>query len=90
VTAGVVTTTPVAGRGLVCSVRLAGQGLYREAGLQALAALATSAVLVQTVTAERLADVIDVARQLSEQTLDVTEPRLHAEKAASALTNGVC
>ena len=82
VAAGVVTTTAVAGRGLIHSVRLAAQGQYGEAGLQALAALATPAVLAQTATAELLGDVIDTARELSGQTLDTAQPTLNAEKAA--------
>ncbi len=65
VAAGVVTTTAVAGRGLIHSVRLAAQGQYGAAGLQALAALATPAVLAQTATAELLVDVIEAARELS-------------------------
>ena len=43
VAAGVVTTTAVAGRGLVHSVRLAAQVQYGAAGLQALVALAMPA-----------------------------------------------
>jgi hypothetical protein len=82
VAAGLVTTTAVAGRGLVHSVRLAAQGQYGAAGLQALAALATPAVLAQTATAELLVDVVDAARELSGQTLYAAQPMLNAEKAA--------
>jgi hypothetical protein len=80
--AGLVTTTAVAGRGLVRSVRLVAQGQYGEAGFQALAALATPAVLAQTATAELFVDVIDAARELSGPTLDAGQPTLHADKAA--------
>jgi hypothetical protein len=82
VAAGVLTTTAVAGRGLVHSVRLAAQGQYGAAGLQALAALATPAVLAQTATAELIVDVIDTARELSGQTLDAAQPTLNTDKAA--------
>jgi hypothetical protein len=61
---------------------LAAQGQYSEAGLQALAALATPAVLAQTATAELFVDVIDAARELSGQTLDAGQSMLHADKAA--------
>ena len=74
VAAGLVTTTAVAGRCLVRSVRLAAHGQYGEAGLQALAALATPAVLAQAATAELLVDVIDAARELSGQTVDAAQP----------------
>jgi hypothetical protein len=77
-----VTTTAVAGRGLVRSVRLAVQGQYGEAGLQALAALATPAMLAQTAAAELLVDVIDTARELSGQTVETAQPTLHRDKAA--------
>jgi hypothetical protein len=80
--AGVVTTTAVAGRGLVRSVRLVAQGQYGEAGLQALAALATPAALAQTAAAELFVDVIDAARELSGPTLDAGQPKLHVDKAA--------
>jgi hypothetical protein len=80
--AGLVTTTAVAGRGLVRSVRQAAQGQYGEAGLQALAELATPAVLAQTAAAELFVDVIDAARELSGQTLDGGQPTLHVDKAA--------
>jgi hypothetical protein len=82
VAAGLVTTTAVAGRGLVHSVRLAAQGQYGAAGLQALAALATPAVLAQTATAELLVDVVDAARELSGQTRYAAQPALNAEKVA--------
>jgi len=82
VAAGVVTTTAVAGRGLVHSVRLAAQGQYGAAGLQALAALATPAVLAQTATAELLVDVINTAHELSGQTLDAAQPMPNVENAA--------
>ncbi len=82
VAAGVVTTTAVAGRGLVHSVRLAAQGQYSAAGLQALAALATPAVLAQTATTELLGDGIDAARELSGQTLDAAQSTLNPDKAA--------
>ena len=80
--AGLVTTTAVAGRGLVRSVRLAAQGHYGQAGLQALAALATPAVLAQTAAADLFVDVIDAARELSGPTLVAGQPTLHANKAA--------
>jgi hypothetical protein len=51
VAVSLVTTTAVAGRGLVHSVRLAAHGQSGAAGLQALAALATPAVLAQIATA---------------------------------------
>jgi hypothetical protein len=79
---GLVTTTAVAGRGLVHSLQPASQGHYEEAGLQVLAALATPAVLDQTAAAELLVDVIDAARELSGQTRDAAQPTLHAEKVA--------
>lgn len=82
VAAGLVTTTAVADRGLVHSVRLAAQGQYGAAGLQTLAALATPAMLAQTATADLIVDVIDAARELSGQTLDATQPTLNAEKVA--------
>lgn len=78
--AELVTTTAVAGRGLVRSVRLVTQGQYGEAGLQALAALATSAVLAQTGGAELFVDVIEVARELSGPTLDAGKPTLHVDE----------
>ena len=80
--AGLVTTTAVAGRGLVHSVRLVAQRQYGAADLQALAALATPAVLAQTSTAELLGDVIDTARELTGQTLEAAQPALNPEKAA--------
>ncbi|HEY7425785.1 MAG TPA: hypothetical protein VH682_16265 [Gemmataceae bacterium] len=49
--AGLVTTTALAGRGLVRSVRTVAHGQYGEAGLQALAALATPAVLAPSAAA---------------------------------------
>jgi hypothetical protein len=79
---GLVTTTAVAGRGLVRSVRLVAQGQYGEAGLQALAALATPAVLAQTAVAELFVDGIGAARELSGPTLDAGKPTLHVDKAA--------
>lgn len=82
VATGLVTTTALAGRGLVHSVRVATQGQYGAAGLQALAALATPAVLAHTATAELLGDVIDAARELSGQTLDAAQPLLNMQKAA--------
>jgi hypothetical protein len=80
--AGLVTSTAVAGRGLVRSVRLAAQRQYGEAGQQALAALATPAVLAQTATAELFVDVIDAARELSGQTLDAGQSMLHTDRVA--------
>jgi hypothetical protein len=82
VSAGLVPTTAVAGRGLVHSVRMAGQIQYGQAGLQALAALATPTVLAQTVVAEFFMDGIDSARELSGPTLETAQPTLHPEKAA--------
>jgi hypothetical protein len=80
--AGLVTTTALAGRGLVHSARLAAQGQYGEAGLQALAVLATPVVLAQTATVELIGDVIEAARELSGSALEATGPTRHAEKAA--------
>jgi hypothetical protein len=80
--AGLVTTTAGGGRGLVRSVRLAAQRHYGETGSQALAALATPAELAQTAAAELLVGVLDAARELSGQTLDVVQPTLSADKAA--------
>jgi hypothetical protein len=70
VAAGVVTITAVAGCGFVHSARLAAQGLYGAAALQALVALTTPAVLAQTATAELLGNLIDVIRELSGQIVD--------------------
>lgn len=75
-------TTRRLANALVRSVRLVAQGQYGEAGLQALAALATPAVLAQTATAELLVDAIDAARELSGQPLDAAAPARHAEKVA--------
>ncbi len=47
-------------------------------------------MLAQTATAELFVDVIDAARELSGQSLDAAQPTLKSEKAAWALTNGVC
>jgi hypothetical protein len=77
VAASLVTTTAVAGRGLVHSLRLAAQGQCGAAGLQALA---TPAVLAQTATAELLGDVIDTAREFSGHTLDATQPTLNPQR----------
>jgi hypothetical protein len=82
VAAGLVTTTALAGRGLVHSVRLAAQGQYGAAGLQGFAALATPVVLAQTATADLFVDLIDTAREFSGQTLDATRPTLNAAKVA--------
>jgi len=63
-------------------VQLATQGQYGEAGLQALAALASPVVLAQTATVELFVEGIDAARGLSEQTLDAVQPTLHVDEAA--------
>ncbi len=80
--AGLATNAAVVGRGMVASVRLASQGQYREAGLQALAAVAAPAVMVQAATTELVLDVIDAARELTVKPLAVAEPTPHAEEAA--------
>ena len=76
------TTTALASRGLVRSVRQLAQGQKGESGLQALAALATPAVLAQSVVAELFVDGMDAARELSGPTRDAGQPTRHADKAA--------
>jgi hypothetical protein len=79
---GLATSAAVVGRGLVGSARLASQGQYREAGLLALATVATPAVMVQAATTELVLDVIDAARELSGKALAEAEPTPHADQAA--------
>jgi hypothetical protein len=79
--AGLVTNAAVVGRGLIGSVRLAAQGRFSEAGVQALAAVAAPAVMAQAATVDLLAEVIDTARDLAGQTLDAAL-KLYSDKAA--------
>jgi hypothetical protein len=80
--AGLATNAAVVDRGLVASARLASRGQYREAGLQAVAAVAAPAVMVQAATTELVLDVIDASRELSGKTLAVAETTPPVEEAA--------
>ena len=67
---GTVTNTSVVGRGLVRAVRHVADGAFREAGIEAVAALAAPALMSYASTCSLVMDVVDGAFDLAQPAMD--------------------
>ena len=70
---GVVTNTSVVARGMVRAVRHAVDGDYRQASVEAVAALAAPAVMSYVSTSALVMDVVDAAFQLADPAMQEAE-----------------
>ena len=79
---GVTTNAALIGRGLFRSVRSAVAGDFRGAAVEALASLATPALMSYSATASLVLDAIDAARELGAPALDAVSGSLPDQRAA--------
>ena len=79
---GLVTTASVMGKGMVRAVRKAVTGDLRDAGLEALAALAVPAVLSCTAMSSLIGEVVNGASELAGDALEGTPLALPGRDAA--------
>ena len=70
---GVVTNTSVVARGMVRAVRHAVDGDYRQASVEAVAALAAPALMSYGSTSALVMDVVDAAFQLADPAMQEAE-----------------
>ena len=81
---GTVTNTGVVGRGLFRAVRHMAEGAFREAGVEAVAALAAPALMSYASTCSLVMDVVDGAFDLAEPTMDEGDIQPFRRKRAVA------
>ena len=70
---GVVTNASIVGRGMFRAVRHAVDGDYRQASVEAVAALAAPAVMSYVSTSALVMDVVDAAFQLADPAMQEAE-----------------
>lgn len=79
---GTTTNACVIGRGLFSAVRKAVAGEFRDAGVEAAAALVAPALMSYAASASLVMDVVDGARELIGNTLENAAPGLGWREAA--------